>query len=198
VVTRHLTTAQFETSPYFQEWAKPIGIVDMIVFFLMHTPMHWSGFGGGRHVRQGIITDREIELGKLFLPHVRRAVTISNLLDIRTIEGARMAEALDALRCAVVLAPVGRRTMGILGVGPAPAAGPPKHGGRHRCRPWHSRKISPSGSAWPACRARLERSRRRRSPHARTSPRPRVRSRSLLSCAGPPVAQRATRFTAPS
>jgi hypothetical protein len=27
--------------------------------------------------------------------------------------------------------------MGILGV-PAPAAGPPKHGGRHRCRAWHS------------------------------------------------------------
>jgi hypothetical protein len=60
-----------------------------------------------------------------------------------------------------------------------------------------SRKISPSGSAWPACRARLERSRRRRSPHPRTSPRPRARSRNLLSCAGPPVAQRATRFTAP-
>jgi hypothetical protein len=60
-----------------------------------------------------------------------------------------------------------------------------------------SRKISRSGSAWPACRARLERSRRRRSPHARTLPRQLARSRSLLSCAGPPIAQRATRFIAP-
>jgi hypothetical protein len=33
--------------------------------------------------------------------------------------------------------------------------------------------------------------------HARTSPRPRARSRSLLGCAGVPVAQRSTRFTAP-
>jgi PAS domain-containing protein len=30
-------------------------------------------------------------------------VTISKVLDVRTIERARMAEALDALRCAVVL-----------------------------------------------------------------------------------------------
>src|SRR5262249_15010344 len=37
------------------------------------------------------------------LPHIRRAVTISNVLDARTIERARMAETLDALRCAVLL-----------------------------------------------------------------------------------------------
>ncbi len=37
------------------------------------------------------------------LPHLRRVVTISNVLDVRTIVGARMAEALDALRSAVVL-----------------------------------------------------------------------------------------------
>jgi len=34
---------------------------------------------------------------------VRRKVTTSKVLDGRTIEGAQMAEALDALRCAVVL-----------------------------------------------------------------------------------------------
>jgi PAS domain-containing protein len=44
-----------------------------------------------------------IELGKLLLPHLRRAVTISKVLDVRTIVGTRMAEALDALCCAVVL-----------------------------------------------------------------------------------------------
>lgn len=103
VVSRHVSPAYIETSPYFQEWVKPAGIVDMMVFFLMRTPMHWSGFGVGRNERQGIITEREIELGKLLLPHLRRAVTISKVVDIRTIESARMAEALDALRCAVVL-----------------------------------------------------------------------------------------------
>jgi DNA-binding CsgD family transcriptional regulator len=37
------------------------------------------------------------------LPHIRRAVTISNVLDARTIGQARMADALDALRCGVLL-----------------------------------------------------------------------------------------------
>jgi DNA-binding CsgD family transcriptional regulator len=103
VISRHIAATYFETSPHFQQWAKPLGMADFMVFFLMHTPMHLSCFSGGRHVRQGIITDREIELGKLLLPHVRRAVTISKVLDVRTIAGERTAEALDALRCAVVL-----------------------------------------------------------------------------------------------
>jgi DNA-binding CsgD family transcriptional regulator/PAS domain-containing protein len=103
VASRHLTTTYIETSPFFQEWIKRNGVVDIMHFFLMHTPRHHAGLGLCRHARQGIITDREIELGKLLLPHVRRAVTISNVLDVRTIEGTRMAEALDALRCAVLL-----------------------------------------------------------------------------------------------
>jgi DNA-binding CsgD family transcriptional regulator/PAS domain-containing protein len=103
VVSRHQTAAYIETSPHRQEWAKPIGLVDFMVFFLMYTPTCMSCFSGARHERQGIITDREIELGKLLLPHLRRAVMISKVLDIRTIASARMAEALDALRCAVLL-----------------------------------------------------------------------------------------------
>jgi DNA-binding CsgD family transcriptional regulator/PAS domain-containing protein len=103
VMSRHLSPAYIEKSPYFQEWQNPTGMMDFMVFFLMHQPMHLSTFGVGRNERQGLITDREIELGRLLLPHLRRAVTISNVLDVRTIVGTRMAEALDALRCAVVL-----------------------------------------------------------------------------------------------
>jgi DNA-binding CsgD family transcriptional regulator len=103
VVSRHLTAAYIETSPHFQEFVRPAGIIDMMQFFLMHTQMHLSGLCVTRNGRQGLITEREIELGKLLLPHLRRAVIISNVLDVRTIEGTRMAEALDALRCAVVL-----------------------------------------------------------------------------------------------
>src|SRR5262249_49195178 len=103
VVSRHVPASYIETSPYFQEAVKPSGIVDMMLFFLMYEPTHFSGFGVGRHERQGIFTEREIELGKLLVPHLRRAVTISKVLDARTIAGVRMAETLDALRCAVVL-----------------------------------------------------------------------------------------------
>jgi uncharacterized protein DUF4114 len=51
-----------------------------------------------RHRRRARVRDRE--LGGLLLPHVRRAVTISNVLDVQTIERANISEALNALRIA--------------------------------------------------------------------------------------------------
>jgi hypothetical protein len=91
------------TSPYVQECLKPQGIVDIMQHFLFDTPTRYAVFAVSKNEQQGIVTDRETELGALLLPHLRRAVMISDVLDVRTIERARMAEALDALRCGVVL-----------------------------------------------------------------------------------------------
>jgi DNA-binding CsgD family transcriptional regulator/PAS domain-containing protein len=103
VMSRDLSPASIEKSPYFQEWQNPAGMVDFMMLFLIHEPMYLSTLGVGWNEHQGLITEREIELGRLLLPHLRRAVTISKVLDIRTIVGERMSEALDALRCGVVL-----------------------------------------------------------------------------------------------
>jgi DNA-binding CsgD family transcriptional regulator len=103
VASRDLPPGYMDTSPYFQAFRKR-GIVDMMQFILIHEAPHFfSGFSITRHERQGVVTDREIEIGKLLLPHLRRAMTISKMLDLRTIEGVRMAQTLDALRCAVLL-----------------------------------------------------------------------------------------------
>jgi DNA-binding CsgD family transcriptional regulator len=92
-----------EASPYYNEALKPQGFVDGMIVFPMRTPTHYSAFWVGNDARAGLVTSRQVELGRLLLPHVRRAVTISNVLDVRTIERARIAEALDALNCGVVL-----------------------------------------------------------------------------------------------
>jgi DNA-binding CsgD family transcriptional regulator/PAS domain-containing protein len=103
VASRDLPPGYMDASPYFQAVRKR-GIVDIMQFILIHeAPYFFSGFSILRHERQGVITDREIEIGKLLLPHLRRAMTISKMLDLRTIEGVRMAQTLDALRCAVLL-----------------------------------------------------------------------------------------------
>src|SRR5262245_38165517 len=104
IISRHISQADIESSPYFQDCLKPQGLVDVMMYFLLHTSARLGAIGMARHEKQGLISEREIELGGLLLPHIRRAVTISNVLDARTIERARMADALDALRCAVVLA----------------------------------------------------------------------------------------------
>jgi DNA-binding CsgD family transcriptional regulator/PAS domain-containing protein len=103
LMSRHLPPAYVAQSPYIQQCLKPNGVCDIINYFLMHTPSRFAGFAIGRHDRQGMFTERELELGKLLLPHLRRAVTISNVLDAGTIERSRMAELLDAMRCAVLL-----------------------------------------------------------------------------------------------
>jgi DNA-binding CsgD family transcriptional regulator len=103
IASRQLAPDYLESSPYVQRCLKPLGIVDIMHQFLMYTPSHFSELVVGRHERHGAITDREIEIGALLLPHLRRAVTISNVLDARAIDRARIAEALDALRCGVVL-----------------------------------------------------------------------------------------------
>jgi hypothetical protein len=95
---RELTPDYLERSPYVQHCLKPLGIIDIMHQFLMWTPLHFSELVVARQQQHGPITDREIEIGALLLPHLRRAVTISNVLDVRAIERTRMAEALDALR----------------------------------------------------------------------------------------------------
>jgi DNA-binding CsgD family transcriptional regulator len=103
VGSREIPPDLFAASPYVRSCFEPQGIVDATHFFLIHTPNYFSEIVIFRHQQQGVMTDREIALGKLLLPHLRRAVTISRVLDARAIERDRMAEVLDALACGVVL-----------------------------------------------------------------------------------------------
>ena len=102
VLSRHLSPLDWQTSPYFR-MARRYGFVDVLQHYLIWAEEHVSVFGVGRLERQGVFTEREILLGALLLPHLRRAVTISKVLDARAVERERMAEALDALNCGVVL-----------------------------------------------------------------------------------------------
>jgi DNA-binding CsgD family transcriptional regulator/PAS domain-containing protein len=103
-LSRHTAPAVIDASPFVRDYLRPQGIADVMQLFLVHSPPRFSGLGLAWSDRHGLITDRDLELACLLLPHLRRAVSISNLLDVSTIERARLAETLDALRCGVVLA----------------------------------------------------------------------------------------------
>jgi len=102
VISRSAHQSDWKTSPYLQNLRK-FGYIDNITHFLIWGPDHASLFGAARVEGQGSFTEREIGLGELLLPHLRRAVTISKVLDARAIERDRLAETLDALRCGVFL-----------------------------------------------------------------------------------------------
>lgn len=104
VASAGMSRAEIEATSYHREWGKPQGLIDYMDLFLLTSPTRLASLGFGRHQLHGNFTARELELGTFLIPHLRRAVTISNALEAVTIEKARMADTLDALTLGVVLA----------------------------------------------------------------------------------------------
>lgn len=90
-------------SPYYRDCLQPLGIVDIAHFFMIRSEASFSEIVLMRHASVGPFGAPELEAGKLLLPHLRRAVTISQVLDAKVIEHRHLAQSLDALQCAVVL-----------------------------------------------------------------------------------------------
>ncbi|MDX2265015.1 MAG: LuxR C-terminal-related transcriptional regulator [Hyphomicrobiales bacterium] len=102
-LSRFSTEEERNNSPYLQQWAAPRGLGDIMSMMLLHAPDRQARLDMGFPKDMGAITDAQIDLARLIIPHVRRAVMISNVLDVRTIERNRLAETLDALRYAVFI-----------------------------------------------------------------------------------------------
>jgi DNA-binding CsgD family transcriptional regulator/PAS domain-containing protein len=103
VMSRDLSPEVMQRSAYIEGGFGPAGIVDVLQCFLIGSPRRFAGLAFGRGAHQGPFSDREVEMAEILLPHIRRAVTISDLLDAREIDRTHFATALDALRCAVIL-----------------------------------------------------------------------------------------------
>jgi DNA-binding CsgD family transcriptional regulator len=103
ITSRILSDEYMATSPYWQNCVRPQGLVDIAQVNIMRTPTRVSVFGMARTDEVGLFSDDDVELLRLLVPHVRRAVTISNVLDARTIEKERMATTLDTLNLGVIL-----------------------------------------------------------------------------------------------
>jgi DNA-binding CsgD family transcriptional regulator len=103
VLARDMPTDYMATSAYVQDVLRPSGIVDIMQYFLIGSPQRFAGLTLFRREPQQTFSDQDLALSGSLLPHIRRAVTISDLLEVRAIERARFAAALDALRCAVIL-----------------------------------------------------------------------------------------------
>jgi len=104
VASRHLSSEYIAQSPYVREVLDPLGFSDVMHLFLMRTPEQVSELVVMHHQSFGTATDHEIRLSALLLPHLRRAVTISGLLEAKELEKDRLVEALDQVDIGVILA----------------------------------------------------------------------------------------------
>jgi len=103
VRTLSMEHAVLAESRFTREVLKPFGLLDIIWFPALRTggrmaSLHASRGGDAAHYQQ-----RQIDLFKLLAPHVCRAMTISDLLDIRALRSEMLEKTLDALVAGVFL-----------------------------------------------------------------------------------------------
>lgn len=94
---------EFVESQFYREWCAPQGYHDMLGALIAKRPREVGAVSATRLKGKGRFGDEERTIIRLVAPHVRRAVTISGLLDRRQIELSAFASVMDQLSAAVLL-----------------------------------------------------------------------------------------------
>jgi len=89
---------------YYREWALPKGLFDAVAVGLVRDKAMVGNAIFSQHESAGPVDDGQIAGLRLLAPHIRRAVTISNLFDMKTVEATTFAATVEALTVGVVLA----------------------------------------------------------------------------------------------
>ena len=95
--------AEIRTNRYFREILEPRGLFDAVAIAVASEPLLLGYVAFNRHRSAGDIRENEIDGLRVLAPHFRRAVTISNLFDMKAIEAKTFSSALDAMSVGVVL-----------------------------------------------------------------------------------------------
>lgn len=103
VFNRMVSKELRERSEIRKDWIERFGIVDSIGTLVMREPNRLGIWTAARHRTVGEFTDREVDIMREVAPHLRRAVTISDILDARRIEGGALMETLNSLSAAVAI-----------------------------------------------------------------------------------------------
>jgi DNA-binding CsgD family transcriptional regulator len=88
---------------YRREWALPQGLSDALGIPLIVEEDTVASFGAGRLQSNGDYQPHEIQFAELIAPHLRRAVTISNVLDVANVRNEFLEAALDGVTTGVAI-----------------------------------------------------------------------------------------------
>lgn len=90
-------------SPFYEEWAKPQGLVDQVVLILESNSRLVANIAFGVHQSMSPIRDEQIRSARTLAPHLRRAAIISGLLDGRKEAAESFESVMNALGSAILL-----------------------------------------------------------------------------------------------
>jgi DNA-binding CsgD family transcriptional regulator/PAS domain-containing protein len=103
VGARDFDPAVLQRSRYYNEWVRPQGVIDVFNLTVLRQRDRIGSFAMSRHESNGVITDRDIEIVRLLAPHIRRAIAISDVLDMRAVTIGTFESSLDLMAAGVVL-----------------------------------------------------------------------------------------------
>ncbi len=110
---------EFVETRFYKEWVQPQGMVDFVSAVLDRSATSAALFGIFRHDRHGLIDDESRRRMRLIVPHVRRAVLIGKVIDLKTAEAATLADALDGITAGMILVDSRGQVVHTNGVGQA-------------------------------------------------------------------------------
>ena len=94
---------EFWESRFYREWCKPQRFYDMINFKILQTDQRIGWWAAHRLEDQPRYANSDVRLVTLLSPHVCRAITISDALNLKTIRSEALETTLNALTSGVYL-----------------------------------------------------------------------------------------------
>ena len=94
---------QFIGTRYFQEIVIPQGVGDSMHAVLARNSRRFGLFSATRPQSGGPITADDLAILRLLAPHIRRAVTIADLMELKALEAESLSATLDRLAMGVVV-----------------------------------------------------------------------------------------------
>jgi PAS domain-containing protein len=103
ILSRDVPEAVYSNMPYYTELIKPMGICDTVQSIVLRDSNRVGVFAANRHDSVGLVTDREIAIMRMLAPHLRRAVTISDLMGIKALEAHALSATLNNFQTGVIV-----------------------------------------------------------------------------------------------
>jgi DNA-binding CsgD family transcriptional regulator/PAS domain-containing protein len=92
---------EFLETRFYKEWCRPQGMVDAVTAVLDKSVTSAALFVVFRYQSEGVVDDEMRRRMRLVVPHIRRAVLIGRLVDLRATDAASLADTLDGLSAAM-------------------------------------------------------------------------------------------------
>lgn len=102
-VTDLMPYEEFQETRFYKEWLEPQGWIDALTAPLDKSATSLAAVTVFRHRHDGHVDDKMRRLMRLIVPHIRRAVLIGKVIDLKKTEAATLAATLDGLAAGMFL-----------------------------------------------------------------------------------------------